>query len=132
MYPLKLKPVIKDYIWGGRRLIDEFGCKTEKVPAAEAWVLSCRDDGECTIENGEYAGKLLSEIPGIDKKTFPLLVKLIDAERDLSIQVHPSKECVTLHPEDEEKTEMWYVVDCEQGAHVILGFNKEFLQECKD
>lgn len=131
MYPLLLKPTIKNYIWGGRRLIDEFGFDNGKTPAAEAWILSCREGDECEIQNGEYKGRPISAAPWIDKNTFPVLVKLIDAARDLSIQIHPSHECAAFHEGDEEKTEMWYIVDCDEGAEVILGFNEEFESEKK-
>ncbi|MBQ7669798.1 MAG: class I mannose-6-phosphate isomerase [Clostridia bacterium] len=126
MYPLLLKPVIKDYIWGGRRLIDEYGYEANGEVAAEAWVLSCREGNENVVLNGEYKGKLLSEVPWVDKEKFPLLVKLIDAERDLSIQVHPSKECAALYEGDSPKTEMWYILDSKEDARVILGFNEQF------
>ena len=126
MYPLFLKPIIKNYIWGGSRLVDEYGYETEGSPAAEAWCLSCREGDENVILNGKFAGKPLSAVPWIKKEGFPLLVKLIDAKRDLSIQIHPSAECVKTHPLDEEKTEMWYVVDCDDGAELIRGFNEDF------
>jgi mannose-6-phosphate isomerase len=70
-------------------------------------------------------------VPWVDKESFPLLVKLIDAKSDLSIQVHPSAECAALHEGDSEKTEMWYVIDCDEGAELILGFNEEFEKERK-
>ena len=132
MYPLLLKPVIKDYIWGGRRLIDEYGYEANCNVAAEAWVLSCREGDENVVLNGEYRGKLLSDVPWIDKEKFPLLVKLIDAERDLSIQVHPSKECAALYEGDSPKTEMWYILDTKEDAHVILGFNEQFEKKKKE
>lgn len=132
MYPLLLKPIIKNYIWGGERLINEYGYESEKTPAAEAWCLSCREGNECIVLNGEYAGLPLGDVPFVDKKNFPLLVKLIDAKRDLSIQIHPGAECAARHAGDEEKSEMWYVIDCEEGSHVILGFNEEFEKERKN
>ena len=131
MYPLLLKPVIKDYIWGGRRLIDEYGYEASGDVAAEAWVLSCREGDENVVLNGEYKGKLLSEVPWVKKEEFPLLVKLIDAERDLSIQVHPSKECAALYEGDSPKTEMWYILDTKEDARVILGFNEQFEEKKK-
>lgn len=131
MYPLLLKPVIKNYIWGGRRLIDEYGYETDCDTAAEAWVLSCREGDENVVLNGEYKGKLLSEVPWVDKAEFPLLVKLIDAERDLSIQVHPSKECAALYEGDFAKTEMWYILDAKEDARVILGFDEQFEEKRK-
>ncbi len=126
MYPLLLKPIIKNYIWGGKRLIDDFGMESDVTPAAEAWMLTCREDAVNTILNGEYEGRLLSEVPGIDAENFPILVKLIDAERDLSVQVHPDAGCAAKYPGDAEKTEMWYVIDCAEGASLIHGFNESF------
>ena len=126
MYPLQLKPIIKNYIWGGRRLIDEYGYKTDSDIAAEAWCLSCREGDENVVLNGEYEGQKLSRVPWIKKEGFPLLIKLIDAKRDLSVQVHPSRECASRHPGDSEKAEMWYIVDCDDGAELIRGFNEEF------
>ena len=126
MYPLLLKPIIKNYIWGGERLIDEFGFECDALPAAEAWMLTCRENGVHTVMNGKYRGTPLSEVPGVDAESFPLLVKLIDAADDLSVQVHPGKECAARYPGDSEKTEMWYVIDCAEGSSLILGFNSEF------
>ena len=126
MYPLLLKPIIKNYIWGGERLIRDFGMESDDTPAAEAWMLTCREGDENVILNGEYKGRLLSEAPCVDAENFPLLVKLIDAERDLSVQVHPPAECAAKYPGDSEKTEMWYVIDCAEGAALIHGFNENF------
>ncbi len=148
MYPLILTPTVKDYIWGGTRLREEYGVKTDLSKAAEAWVLSCRDDGPCTVQNGEMAGKTLKEVidlwgdaaTGPDCKKFeffPLLIKLIDAHDRLSIQVHPDDEYAAQHGGGYGKTEMWYVVDCEDGASLIYGFNrdtdkKEFKRRIED
>ena len=126
MYPLLLRPIIKNYIWGGERLISEYGFKCDSPPAAEAWVLACRENGVNTVLNGKYRGMPLSEIPGVDAESFPPLVKLIDAADDLSVHVHPSAECAARHPGDSEKTEMWYVIDCAEGSSLILGFNSEY------
>lgn len=128
MYPMLLKPVIKNYIWGGERLIRDFGFDAAP-PAAEAWLLSCRNDADNEILNGEYAGRKLSEVAGYDKGSFPLLVKLIDAADDLSVQVHPGAECAALYEGDSAKTEMWYVIDCDEGASIIFGFDENALKK---
>ena len=125
MYPLLLKPIIKNYIWGGDRLIKEYGMESDMTPAAEAWMLTCRDGAVNTVLNGKYKGRLLSEVPGVNKDDFPLLVKLIDAAADLSVQVHPDAKCAAKYPGDTEKTEMWYVIDCDEGATLIHGFNEK-------
>ncbi|MCQ2478077.1 MAG: class I mannose-6-phosphate isomerase [Clostridia bacterium] len=140
MYPLLLSAPVKDYIWGGRRLIDDFGFKTEKEIAAEAWVLSCHKDGESTVKNGAFAGMKLSEVlekwgvKGIGKNAaafpyFPLLIKLIDAKDRLSVQVHPSDEYALKNENEYGKTEMWYVVDCEEGASLIYGFKQNISKQ---
>ena len=123
-YPLLLKPVIKDYLWGGTRLKTEFGFETDKQIAAEGWMLSCHKDGTNTVENGAYAGKSLDEVLklwGYEEK-FPILIKLIDAKDRLSVQVHPDNAYALEHEGEYGKTEMWYIVDCEEGAQLIYGF----------
>ena len=139
MYPLLLKAPIKDYLWGGTRLIDEFGFKTDKEKAAEAWVLSCHKDGNSIVKNGEHAGKTLQEVLDVWGKEvlgakaagftyFPILIKLIYAKDRLSVQVHPDDEYALAHEGEYGKTEMWYVVDCDEGAQLIYGFNQDISQ----
>ena len=139
-YPLLLKPPVKDYIWGGTRLKDEFGYQTDAAIAAEAWVLSCHKDGSCVVENGEMAGKTLPEVleawgdDAIGAKAaafpyFPVLIKSIDAHDRLSVQVHPNNEYAMRVEGEFGKTEMWYVVDCEPGAQLIYGFNRGLTKE---
>lgn len=136
MYPLLLKPPVKDYLWGGTKLKTDYHFETDKAVAAEAWVLSCHKDGACTVENGELAGKTLPEAlelwgaSSLGKNAasfpyFPLLIKLIDARDRLSVQVHPDDEYALKNEGEFGKTEMWYVVDCEEGAQLICGFNKK-------
>lgn len=148
MYPLLLKAPIKDYLWGGIKLKTEYGFETDKEIAAEAWTLSCHKDGCNTVLNGEYAGKTLPEVlmlwgvTALGKKAaafpyFPLLIKLIDAKDRLSVQVHPDNEYALKNEGEYGKTEMWYVVDCEEGAELIYGFNRkidkaEFEQRIRD
>lgn len=126
-YPLMLKPVIKDYLWGGTRLKTEFGFETDKEIAAEGWMLSCHKDGTNTVENGAYAGKPLDEVLRLwgYEEIFPILIKLIDAKDRLSVQVHPDNKYALENEGEYGKTEMWYVVDCEEGAQLIYGFNKK-------
>lgn len=135
MYPLLLKAPLKDYIWGGNRLKEEFGFESDSERTAEAWVLSCHKDGESIVQNGKYANMPLSEVlaiwgeEGIGKKAaafsyFPLLIKLIDAKDRLSVQVHPNDEYALANEGEFGKTEMWYVVDCDEGAELIYGFKR--------
>ena len=139
MEMVKLTPSVADNIWGGTRLITEYGIKTEKRPAAEAWVLSCHPAGPSTIENGEFAGKTLEQAYQADKSIcgtkgkkfefFPLLIKFIDAKQNLSIQVHPDDEYAMRVEGEYGKTEAWYILDAEPDAELILGFKKEISVE---
>lgn len=139
MYILKLKPVFKDYLWGGTKLRDEFGFNSDLEKLAEGWMLSCHKDGENTIENGELAGKRLSEIVaenpdflgenGKRFEYFPILIKLIDAKDDLSVQVHPDNDYALRVEKEYGKTECWYILGCEDGAELIYGFNRDLTQE---
>lgn len=140
MYPLILKAPLKDYIWGGKRLKDEYGFETDLDKVAEAWVLSSRSDGDATVLNGEFSGKNLSEVlslwgdDAIGKNAakfeyFPLLIKLIDACDRLSVQVHPDDEYAMRVENEFGKTEMWYVVDCDEGAKLIYGFTHEISKD---
>lgn len=148
MYPLLLKPPVKDYIWGGTRLKEEYGFECDSEKAAEAWMLSCHKDGAGIVKNGEFEGKTLSEVlevwgnEAIGKNAsefpyFPVLIKLIDAKDRLSVQVHPDDEYALANEGEFGKTEMWYVVDCDEGAKLIYGFNRtinktEFEQRIKE
>ncbi len=140
MYPLLLNPPIKDYLWGGTRLKTEFGFETDKDIAAEAWLLSCHKDGSDVVINGEHSGKTLPEVLEIWGKEalgekaakftyFPLLIKFIDAKQSLSVQVHPDDEYALKVEGEYGKTEMWYIVDCDEGARLIYGFADEISKE---
>ena len=137
---IKLKPAFKDYIWGGTRLRDDFGkdCDYDKV--AESWELSCHKDGPSVVDNGEYAGLTLAEyiekagksVLGTDCEkfeNFPILIKLIDAKDNLSVQVHPDNEYAQRVEGEYGKTEMWYVVDCDPGATLLYGFKHEISKD---
>ena len=140
MYPLLLKPPIKDYLWGGTKLKTDFGFETEKDIAAEAWMLSAHKDGMNIVLNGEHKGKTLNEVLEIwdesalgknsEKFTyFPILIKLIDAKQKLSVQVHPDDNHALSVEGEYGKTEMWYVVDCEEGAELVYGFKENISKE---
>jgi len=132
LYPLKLKAVHRSTIWGGRRLIDEYFKVCDLENLAESWELSCRKDAMNVIENGEYAGKELSWYYDKLTKDFPLLVKLIDANDKLSIQVHPDDDYARVHENQYGKTEMWYIVDAKPGAKLVYGlknYDKESFAE---
>lgn len=130
-YPMKTNPTFKQYIWGGSALADRFGKPIADNFAAESWEISCHPDGPCTIANGAYAGLKLQE--ALDKypaellgnaryETFPLLVKLLDANQDLSVQVHPDDAYAHVHENGSlGKTEMWYVIDAKPDAKLVYG-----------
>ncbi|MBR4445109.1 MAG: ROK family protein [Solobacterium sp.] len=133
---LKLKPAYKDYLWGGHRLVDEYGMAYDGDILAEAWTLSCHPDGPSVIENGDNAGKTLYEYiqeNGQDVlgthcrrfRDFPILIKFIDAKDDLSIQVHPNNGFALSKEGQYGKTEMWYVLDAAEGAFIYYGFKRE-------
>lgn len=137
---LKLKPSYKDYIWGGRRLVEEYHKEYEGDVLAESWELSCHPDGPSYIVNGEDAGLTLRQY--IDKygkevlgkncrrfQDFPILIKFIDAKDNLSIQVHPDNRYALENEGQYGKTEMWYVMDCKEGAYLYYGFAKEVDKE---
>lgn len=137
--PLILTPPIKDYIWGGTKLRDDFGKESDSERLAESWELSCHKDGQSIIADGEYAGKMLSEYLADNPQAlgtscekfeyFPVLIKLIDARDNLSVQVHPDNEYAKRIEGEYGKTEMWYIVDCEEGASLIYGFKEEISKE---
>lgn len=137
---LKLKPSGKDYIWGGHKLVDNYGKEMTGDRLAETWELSCHPDGSSFVANGEDAGKTLRQyIEEHGKKVlgtncerfedFPILTKFIDAQDNLSIQVHPDNEYALKNEGQYGKTEMWYVVDAEEGAYLYHGFKKEISKD---
>lgn len=138
--PVKLSPAFKDNIWGGTRLKTEYNKKTDMKIVAESWELSTHKDGESRIRGGEYDGLKLSEYIekiGRDKlgkraeafNYFPLLIKFIDAKDNLSIQVHPDDKYALEHEGEYGKTEMWYIMDAEEGSYLYYGFNREITKE---
>lgn len=140
MYPIKLTAPLKDYIWGGQKLKTDFNKESELEKIAESWELSCHKDGESVIANGEYKGKTLRDFLRTAGKIalgencerfefFPILIKLIDAADNLSVQVHPSNEYAMRVENEYGKTEMWYIVDCDEGASLIYGFKRNVTKE---
>ena len=140
MKAIKLNPAFKDYLWGGTKLRDEYGKKCDLDKVAESWELSCHKDGCSVVADGEYAGLTLPQyiekagkaVLGTDCEKFeyfPILIKLIDAKQDLSVQVHPDNDYAMRVEGEYGKTEMWYVVDCEPGAGLLYGFKHEISKE---
>lgn len=135
---LKLMPIGKDYFWGGTRLREEYGKKIDLTPLAETWECSVHPDGLSRVLNGEFRGMSLADIlkqhpeylgTKIDDGKLPILVKFIDAKKDLSIQVHPDDEYAKIHENQNGKTEIWYVIDAEKGASLIYGFQHKVTEE---
>src|SRR5574344_2615380 len=129
LYPLKFNPILKDKIWGGAKLGKLFGKDDKTGKLGESWELSGYEGDESVVTNGFLAGNNLAELIEIymgdlvgDKVyerfglSFPLLFKLIDANENLSIQVHPGDEVAMERHSSFGKTEMWYVLDADQGA----------------
>ena len=117
---MKLIPTGKDYLWGGTRLREEYGKKIALTPLAETWECSVHPDGPSYVANGIYKGQMLAEVLSahpeylgtkVENGELPVLVKFIDAKKDLSVQVHPDDAYAREHEGDNGKTEMWYVVD---------------------
>lgn len=139
MEPMLLKPVGKDYLWGGTRLKEEYGKNIELTPLAETWECSTHPDGPSIVLNGQYAGmtldKVLEEKPEYlgkrieSLKELPILVKFIDAEKKLSVQVHPDDNYAREYENQNGKTEMWYVLDAKPGATLIHGFEHSVTKE---
>ncbi|MFZ2539188.1 MAG: type I phosphomannose isomerase catalytic subunit [Oscillospiraceae bacterium] len=140
MYPIKLTAPLKDYLWGGTKLVTEYNKQTDMEKVAESWELSCHKDGNSLIANGEYEGKTLAEVIELKGKfilgkncdrfeNFPVLIKLIDARDNLSVQVHPKNDYALRVEGEYGKTEMWYIVDCEEGASLLYGFQKNISKE---
>ena len=132
---LRLIPSCKDYLWGGEKLRTDFGIQSDLNPLAEAWILSCHPSGPSLLEDGDTLQQYIDAHPGClgtncgKFKQFPVLIKLIDAKDNLSIQVHPSDHYALANEGEYGKTERWYVLDCEPGAYLYYGFSREVSRE---
>ena len=138
MYPLKFKPILKSTIWGGERIIPYKQLVDTQKQVGESWELSGVKGNESVIVNGKYAGLTLPDLIAQEGANllgvknyerfgheFPLLIKFIDARQDLSIQVHPNDKLAWERHQSKGKTEMWYVVSADEGAHLRSGFAKQ-------
>ena len=137
--PFLLRPAAKDYLWGGSRLNDDFSKGIDMSPLAETWEGSTHPDGPSIIASGEYEGKELGEALAENpqwlgthplattegKPELPILIKLIDAKKDLSVQVHPNDEYAKRVENSLGKTEMWYVLDAKPDSKLVYGFNQD-------
>ena len=128
---IKLSPAGKDYLWGGTRLKDEYGKNIDMAPLAETWECSVHPDGLSTFANGTFKGMTLADVlkerpeylgTKVHNGELPVMVKFVDAKRDLSVQVHPDDGYAREHEHENGKTEMWYVLDADEEASLIYGF----------
>jgi mannose-6-phosphate isomerase len=140
MYPLKFIPIYKERIWGGNNLGKAFGRKLPGNCIGESWELSSHRNGTSIVANGILAGKTLNELmveykerlmgrKFTNKNHFPLLIKIIDAYDNLSIQVHPEDEYACRVEGEAGKTEAWYVVNAKAGAQIVYGLKKDITKE---
>ncbi len=142
LYPLKFRPILKERIWGGNKLKSVFGKQGKCAVCGESWEISAVPGDESVVENGFLKNNNLTELIEIymgdligDKVydkfglVFPLLIKFIDANDDLSIQVHPDDALALKRHESFGKTEMWYVMEANPDAGLISGFNKQITKE---
>ena len=138
LYPLKFTPIYKERIWGGNKLLNVLGkdCSPLKK-IGESWEISSLEDNVSVVNNGFLAGNTLNEVLEIYMgdlvgeaiyeefgNTFPLLIKLLDASEDLSVQVHPNNDLAVERHNCYGKTESWYVVQAEPNSKLVLGFSK--------
>ena len=136
-----LEQVFKEMIWGGNRLKRNWSYDIPSDQTGECWAISAHPNGDCKIKNGTYQGEYLSTLynekrdelfGGISNEVFPLLIKIIDAKEDLSIQVHPDDAYASQNEEGAlGKTECWYILDCDLDASIIIGHNAKDKEELK-
>ena len=143
MYPLKFEPIFKTLVWGGEKIAPYKGIETEQTHIGESWELSGVAGNESVVAEGPLKGRTIASLVKEYKEElvgkhvyentgdeFPLLIKFIDALSDLSIQVHPNDELAAIrHNGSKGKTEMWYVVDAEPGAHLLTGLTEKITPE---
>ena len=139
LYPLKFKPIFKDKIWGGRKIKEQLGLDFGPLPnCGEVWLLSGLWDEQSEVANGDFEGDEINDLVEtfmgdlvgesvFDKygEQFPLLLKIIDANDWLSVQVHPDDELAEKRGIGNGKTEMWYVMHANKDAELVMGFNRE-------
>ena len=140
--PFLLKPAGKDYLWGGQRLNDDYSKGINLDPLAETWECSTHPNGPSVVNSGEFKGQELRNVlkahpeflgshpQEIIADGLPVLIKFIDAKKDLSVQVHPSDEYAKEHEKGQlGKSEMWYVIDADKGAKLVYGFKTKVTKD---
>ncbi len=142
LYPLKFTPILKDKIWGGQKLKSILNKHTDLPNVGESWEISDVDGDTSVVSNGDLKGQTLKHLLNTYKEDFiglqnyrifedkfPLLIKFIDAKEDLSIQLHPNDELAKKRHNSFGKTEMWYVMQADKEANLIVGFNQKVTPE---
>jgi mannose-6-phosphate isomerase len=137
-YPLRFNPILKEKIWGGHKLRDLLNKSNEDLPFGESWEVAGLPNDQSIVSQGTLEGQNLGDLcrafakailgPKVATQfgtTFPLLIKFIDAAADLSVQLHPNDDIARREHDSFGKTEMWYIMQAEPGAKIIVGFNKE-------
>lgn len=138
MEPIFFEPTFQERIWGGTTLKDTFGYNIPSINTGECWAISAHDNGPSIVKNGVYAGKTLIDLwkehrelfGNIQGEKFPLLIKILDASKDLSVQVHPDDTYAQKYAQGElGKTECWYVIDCKKDSEIIYGHTAQTKEE---
>ncbi|MGL4522774.1 MAG: mannose-6-phosphate isomerase, class I [Bacilli bacterium] len=139
--PLFLKPVFQERIWGGTQLQDVFHYDIPNEKTGECWAISAHPNGCNIIQNGEFAGLSLDALwknkrelfGNLKDEKFPILTKILDANDDLSIQVHPDDQYAAENEADGMgKTECWYIIDCKEGAELVFGHSAQTHSELQN
>ncbi|VAW10485.1 Mannose-6-phosphate isomerase [hydrothermal vent metagenome] len=142
LYPLKFEPILKERLWGGAKLKDVLGKPIENDITGESWELSTVKGDISIIANGDFSGRSFQDLINTHAeellgksvverfgKDFPILIKFIDAKQDLSIQLHPNDDLAKERHDSFGKTEMWYVMNADENANLIVGFNKDMTKD---
>ena len=142
LYPIKFRPILKDKIWGGKKLKNLLNKNSDLPNVGESWEISDVEGDISVISNGKLKGQSLKQLLvtykedliGIEnyrvfKNKFPLLIKFIDAKDDLSIQLHPNDELAAKRHNSFGKTEMWYVMQADDNSNLIVGFSQDMTPE---
>lgn len=135
-----LSPAYKDYLWGGNRLKKQFNKKSDLPVIAESWELSAHPDGQSIVASGKNEGQIFADYINrigtealgwkySDMRNFPLMIKLIDAKESASVQVHPGDEYALEHENEYGKSELWYIIDCEEDSYIYCGFKRDVTRE---
>jgi len=141
IYPIKFSPILKEKIWGGNKLKNILGKQTEISNVGESWEISDVEGNISIVSNGQYQGQNLkylikqhkTDILGYKNfenfgNNFPLLIKFLDAKTDLSVQVHPDNIMAKQHHNSFGKTEMWYIMDSDKNADIVLGLKNKDIE----